>query len=287
MRMSHDDEELANEFRLSKRSLLGLGLAAAAVPIGSLMAQSTAPAPVGGGGLAGGAGGRPPLPRLNAENVDSVLRRRLSSGNACTVAPQTVEGPYYIDNRLLRSDIREDQVGEPMKLRLQIVDANSICEPMASVLVSVWHANAAGYYSGYHNVVPDRLQPEGTERLRGHAAEQDAERWLRGVQPTDKDGWVTFTTIFPGWYTMRAAHIHVRVFKNEREMATTQFLFSQALVNNIYFKQPYAKRGPGIITNENDLVRQQSSMGVSAVLDSERDASGMLVVTGRVGLSHA
>lgn len=295
----HEDghEEQPNEFRLSKRRLLGLGagLGAAIVPLGTLLAQAGPGAGMGMGmGMGGpggpggaGAGGRPPGPRLNAENADAILKRRLGGPNACIVSPETVEGPYFIDNRLLRSDIRENQVGEVVKLRLQVMDANSICDPVGGLLVSVWHANALGYYSGYHTMVPDRLQPEGTDRFKGHVPEKDGERWLRGVQVTDKDGWVEFTTIFPGWYTMRAAHIHVRIIKNDAEMATTQFLFSQTLVNNIFMKQPYVKRGPGIITNENDLVRLQSNMGPSAVLDSERDASGLLVCTGRVGLGHA
>ncbi len=35
--------------------------------------------------------------------------------------------------------------------------------------------------------------------------------WLRGVQLTDVHGVAKFTTIYPGFYSGRAPHIHVRV----------------------------------------------------------------------------
>ncbi|SHM53782.1 hypothetical protein [Cryptosporangium aurantiacum] len=35
--------------------------------------------------------------------------------------------------------------------------------------------------------------------------------YLRGYQVTDASGKVTFTTIVPGWYSPRVAHIHLKV----------------------------------------------------------------------------
>jgi hypothetical protein len=39
----------------------------------------------------------------------------------------------------------------------------------------------------------------------------DATRFLRGVQITDNRGLVAFTTLYPGWYSGRAIHIHMKV----------------------------------------------------------------------------
>jgi protocatechuate 3,4-dioxygenase beta subunit len=39
-----------------------------------------------------------------------------------------------------------------------------------------------------------------------------AETWLRGAWPTDRNGVVQFTTIYPGYYTGRATHVHTKVF---------------------------------------------------------------------------
>jgi protocatechuate 3,4-dioxygenase beta subunit len=36
--------------------------------------------------------------------------------------------------------------------------------------------------------------------------------FLRGRQTTDSAGVGTFTSIFPGWYSGRATHIHVHVY---------------------------------------------------------------------------
>jgi protocatechuate 3,4-dioxygenase beta subunit len=34
------------------------------------------------------------------------------------------------------------------------------------------------------------------------------QNWLRGAQVTDANGKATFTTIYPGWYSGRAVHVH-------------------------------------------------------------------------------
>lgn len=283
-----DSEPEGNEFRLSKRALLTLGLGACAVPVSHLLAQAAgAGAGPGVPGAPGAGAPRPPMPKVTPENIDAVLNRRFASANFCSVATQTVEGPYFIDNRIMRSDIREKQAGEKVTLKLQILDANVGCEPLPNALVSVWQANAMGYYSGYPNVNPDLFQPAGTVRMRGHAPETGDERWLRGVLMSDPEGWVTFTTIVPGWYTMRAPHIHVRVIVKEREMATTQFYFPQALLNNVFTRPPYAKRGPGVITNENDTIRRQSNAAPWSMLEISQDSDGSLIGTGKIGLAHA
>lgn len=39
----------------------------------------------------------------------------------------------------------------------------------------------------------------------------DWETFLRGAWPSDRNGVAQFTSIFPGYYTGRATHVHVRV----------------------------------------------------------------------------
>lgn len=59
-------------------------------------------------------------------------------------------------------------------------------------------ANSAGDYSGYE----DPSMFNGTEY------------WLRGGWYTDLNGMVEFTTVYPGFYWLRAPHIHVMVHKD-------------------------------------------------------------------------
>ena len=84
---------------------------------------------------------------------------------------------------------------------------------------------------------------------------------MRGAQTTDASGKVTFQTIVPGWYTPRAAHIHVRAYLSDKTMLTTQLYFPQALLNTIQSThRDYKSRGVSIYTNENDVVRDQSGI---------------------------
>ena len=61
-----------------------------------------------------------------------------------------------------------------------------------------WHCDAQGQYS----IVL--------------AAAVEDENYLRGVQPTDASGTVSFTTVFPGCYTGRWPHIHFEVYRQRR-----------------------------------------------------------------------
>ncbi len=111
---------------------------------------------------------------------------------ACTLTPEQGEGPFYVDEGLLRSDITDGQTGVPLRLGITVVKA-STCRPIANAAVDVWSANRNGVYS-------DESQ-EGTT----------GQKFLRGVQLTDSSGNAQFTTIYPGWYPGRTCHVHLKV----------------------------------------------------------------------------
>lgn len=150
----------------------------------------------------------------------------------CVATPEQTEGPYFLDARLNRSDIRTDpnggppRQGTPLELRLNISSLNAGCTPLAGAVVDIWHCDAAGEYSGV----------EGA----------DHSRFLRGYQVTDGNGSVRFSTIFPGWYPGRAVHIHFKVRAKapngrEREF-TSQLYFDDAVIERIHGAAPYADR---------------------------------------------
>jgi protocatechuate 3,4-dioxygenase beta subunit len=70
------------------------------------------------------------------------------------VKPQQTEGPYFVDEKLNRSDIRSDPTdgsvkqGVPLRLVFHVsqVDGSS-CKPLTGATVDVWHCNALGVYS--------------------------------------------------------------------------------------------------------------------------------------------
>ena len=105
-----------------------------------------------------------------------------TSGASCILTPEQTEGPYYIDNHLIRRDIREHHKGAPLELRLTVEDATT-CKPLAGATVEVWHCDATGAYSGF-----------------GAQGGSSGRTFLRGGQRTGADGVATFKTIYPGWY---------------------------------------------------------------------------------------
>ena len=152
----------------------------------------------------------------------------VTSDGACLLTPQSVEGPYYFDPKLERSEITEGHEGIPVKLKLQVMGAN--CHVMPNARVDVWHADAQGFYSGY-----DKQGDSGNISTKGQT-------FLRGTQFSNTDGEVLFTTIFPGWYTRMTAHIHFKVFLDKSTVLTAQIYFPDALNEFIYTNVPAYKR---------------------------------------------
>jgi protocatechuate 3,4-dioxygenase beta subunit len=76
--------------------------------------------------------------------------------------------------------------------------------------------------------------------------------YLRGIQTTDANGHVKFTTVYPGWYQGRATHIHVEVTQNGRSLKVTQIAFPDAVNAEVYGSNVYASRGANPTTNMRD-----------------------------------
>lgn len=140
---------------------------------------------------------------------------RTGSTGSCSSIPSETAGPYPGDgtnsnsagmvNALLlsgivRSDIRTSvdtasgtASGIPLTVTLKLVDSGNSCAVLAGYAVYLWHATRAGEYSMYSSALA-------------------GENYLRGVQVSDAQGQVTFTTVFPGCYSGRWPHIHFEVY---------------------------------------------------------------------------
>src|SRR5690348_12361755 len=71
-----------------------------------------------------------------------------SGAVTCVLTPELTEGPYYIPNEKLRRNITDGHPGTTLMLQLAVVDA-STCKPITGAAVDIWHADAAGNYSGF------------------------------------------------------------------------------------------------------------------------------------------
>jgi protocatechuate 3,4-dioxygenase beta subunit len=172
----------------------------------------------------------------------------------CVLTPELTEGPYYIDGEKVRRDIRDGHPGTLLTLRLTVLNA-STCKPLKGAAVDIWHADAAGVYSGFGSGAGSRT-------------------FMRGVQRTDKNGLAVFTTVYPGWYQGRAVHIHVKVHVGGNVVHTGQLFFSDALTEQVYRAKPYTARGNPDVTNANDSIFVNG--GKRSLLSVKKSGTGYL-----------
>ena len=170
-----------------------------------------------------------------------------ASGVCLTASPALEEGPFFVEEKLLRSDIRSDpasgvvQQGALLTLSVTIQNqSGGACVPLAGAYVDIWHASAGGLYSD-----------EGQESTVG-------QKYLRGYQITDDSGNVRFTTVYPGWYSGRTVHIHfrIRTYSGSTVLGDfeTQSFFDDSLTDSVYTQAPYSSRGTRDTRNATDRV---------------------------------
>jgi len=160
-----------------------------------------------------------------------------------TEVPDETAGPYPGDGSngadvleqsgVIRSDIRSSfgeasgkAEGIPITLTLTVLDIAAGGSPMTGAAVYVWHCNRSGEYSMYSDSIKN-------------------ENYLRGVQVTDADGKVTFTSIFPACYSGRWPHIHFEVYPDQAGItdATKAIAISQVALPENVCTTAYATSG--------------------------------------------
>ncbi len=170
----------------------------------------------------------------------------------CLLTPEVTEGPYGIPNEQIRRNIVEGELGTPLALHTTVVSA-STCRPIRGALIDVWQANADGWYSGFG----DSFQ---------------SLPFLRGSQWTDATGLAIFETIYPGWYSGRAVHIHVKVHIGGNIVHTGQLFFPDSLTHTVYKATPYSYRGPPDTLNASDPIYVNG--GKKGMLSLEQAGNG-------------
>ncbi|QRV87752.1 DDE family endonuclease [Ceratobasidium sp. AG-Ba] len=157
--------------------------------------------------------------------------------STCVTAPEVTEGPYYVNNELVRNDVRENQPGVDLFLDIGVIDTTT-CQPLSQAFVEIWSCNATGAYAGFtaanagpppsftlppstaatvttdvSSTTTTRGPPPGGPGGPGGPSQNmtDQLTFLRGGAPTNENGILEFKTIYPGFYTGRTIHIHAMV----------------------------------------------------------------------------
>jgi len=134
---------------------------------------------------------------------------------------------------VVRRDIRSSFAGlsgtadgVPLTIALTIVSA-STCAPLANRAVYIWHCDRPGRYSLYSSGVTNQ-------------------NYLRGIQESDANGNVSFTSIYPGCYSGRWPHIHFEVYPSlaqatsvANKIATSQIALPKATNDLVYATAGY------------------------------------------------
>ncbi|THF85176.1 intradiol ring-cleavage dioxygenase [Deinococcus sp. KSM4-11] len=237
--------------------------------IGTLLAGGAA---LAGGGGPGGAGPMNPM-------GTSAGTTGVTGLPGCVVRPEQTQGPYWVDEKLNRRDIRADgktgavKAGVPLTLDFVVSRVStSGCQPRADVMVDIWHCDALGVYS-------DATDP-------GYSTK--GQNFLRGYQRTDAGGKVSFSTIFPGWYAGRAVHIHYRLRTLDGSGKVTsdfasQLFFPETLIDQVHATAPYKSKGKRDTLNATDQIYKNG--GSQMLLTTTGTVASGLHATFDVGLN--
>jgi protocatechuate 3,4-dioxygenase beta subunit len=213
-----------------------------------------------------------------------------TTAGSCSVIPTETAGPYPGDGSntngsgsvvnvltlsgIVRSDIRTSignasgtAAGVPMTVRLKLVNTSASCANLAGYAIYLWHCDRSGGYSLYSSGVTDQ-------------------NYLRGVQVTDSNGEVTFTTIFPACYSGRWPHMHFEIYPSlavatngNSDVKTSQLALPAVACNQVF----------GVVAGYEASVRNFASISLASdnVFGDDSAALEMATVTGDVANGFA
>jgi protocatechuate 3,4-dioxygenase beta subunit len=212
--------------------------------------------------LGGGAG---KLISRMAEEPDAVTAA--TAAKSCRLTPEVTEGPFYVALDKIRRDITEGRPGVPLTLKIRVIDVKR-CRPIHSAAVDIWHCDAGGLYSD-----------EASNGTSGQT-------YLRGVQLTNKKGYATFRTVYPGHYTGRATHIHMKVHIGGKARSGTlrgghvshtgQLFFTESANSGVYALAPYSSDTAARTLNSSDSIYSQAGGTRAEVALSGSAAAGFV-----------
>jgi protocatechuate 3,4-dioxygenase beta subunit len=250
---------------LSRREMLAL-LGVASVGAAALAAGCSSDSDGSPTATSGARAQAPTAPGATPDATSAGSAAATQAAPSCVVKPALTEGPYFVDEKLNRSDIRSDpsdgsvKAGTPLAIAFNVYTVSGGCAPLAGATVDIWHCDAMGVYS-------DASDPSFNTK---------GKQFLRGYQVTDANGHAAFATIYPGWYNGRAVHIHFKIRNAEANGKTSDFtsqvFFEDTLNAEVFSQQPYAAKGQPTMVNADDGIFQQG--GDQLVLQPRKTASG-------------
>ncbi len=239
---------LASGWLTATLSGCGGGETAAAAPPVAVAPPSPAPAPT-------------PAPSPTPPPAPTPAPAPAPAPAVCSASatPAVPEGPYYKNEQLNRSDVRESRVGVPITYVFNVQD--TLCRPIAGAVVDIWQCDKDGVYSDFS------------------AQNTLGQTWLRGFQTTDAAGQCRFTAIFPGWYNGRLTHLHAKLFVAGALKQTTNFFYPKDVETAVYADPRYTKgQNPTTVAGDIEL-RGDTARFNTLMMSVAADGAGGYIAT--------
>jgi protocatechuate 3,4-dioxygenase beta subunit len=156
-------------------------------------------------------------PSISEQEGHEVLlaEEKLSCGFTASVA----EGPYYVSGMpaLQNGNLNYSNLpGVPLKVSGYVYDGAEGTKPIPNAVVDIWQADNDG---AYHPTA------------------------LRGFVTTNDQGYYEFTTVYPGEYSGRTRHIHVKIRAEGFPELTTQLIVPSLKGDDVSFDEDSISRG--------------------------------------------
>ena len=191
-------------------------------------------------------------PSFTPTSIFTATATPVAGAAACVVSPALTEGPFFVDEKLNRSDIRANTSNSALRpgvlfnlgIRVSRI-SNGNCAILQGAQVDIWHADGAGEYSDVNGLGMNTI----------------GQNWLRGYQVTNSNGIVNFVSIYPGWYISRATHIHFKIrvtLNNKNYEFTSQMFCDDSLNDAVYAANAAIYNHSGTrVRNTNDSIYNQ------------------------------
>ncbi len=150
----------------------------------------------------------------------------------CGITAEVTEGPYYVSGM---PELKDGQLnftglpGNPLTVSGHVYEGAGDSKPIANAIVEMWQTDNSGTYHPSNN---------------GPASQYaSADLALRGFVETGPDGLYRFTTIYPGEYSGRTRHIHIKIRAPGKDELTTQLIVPSLAGDALTFDEDTISQG--------------------------------------------
>jgi len=229
--LSHDLPRIVERSGVGRRGLLALFGGVGAAAVAGCASDSTSSGSTGTSGTSSA-----PSRDQPADSNVSVSEGEIPEETAGPYPGDGSNGPDVLtESGVVRRDLTSSfgaasgtAEGVPLTIRMKVYDLNGDdATILTGAAVYAWHCDREGRYSMYDDEIAD-------------------ENYLRGVQATDDQGWVEFTSIFPACYSGRWPHVHFEVYESLEKatsggakLRTSQLALPQATCEEVYATDGY------------------------------------------------